>query len=272
MNDQEKDNYNTIDISGADTDKPINVARRLRVSLPFLPEVPCRLLDCGCGSGGYVQAFNSLNGVETHGLEYEVEKVRLARQKRGVEADRILQGDIQAMPYEDGYFDAVLLNEVLEHIPDQHKGLSEINRILRPGGILLIFSPNRYYPFETHGVYLKRGMKRVPHYMPFIPWIPLPLGQKVFSYPARNYWPGELSGLLQQQGFRILHRDYIWQTFENISGAQPSWMKGLSGLLRKTAFFLEHVPLVRRLGLSQFLAMEKPLEAAQDGQTDTTLG
>ncbi len=257
MSNQGKDTYNTIEISGADTDKPLNLARRLQVARPFLPECPCKLLDCGCGSGGYVQAFNSLTGIETHGLEYEEEKVRLARHQKGVEAERVLQGDIQNMPYEDGYFDAVLLNEVLEHIPDQHKGLSEVHRILRPGGILLIFSPNRYYPFETHGVYLKRSGKRLPHYVPFIPWIPLSLGQKFLNYPARNYWPGELSVLVEQQGFRVLHRDYLWQTFENISGAQPHWMRRMSGLLRKMSFYLEHVPLVRRMGLSQFLALEK---------------
>jgi len=252
--------YNSIEIAGADTDKPLNLARRLEVVHPFFPDMPCRLLDCGCGAGGYLEAFSSLPGIEAHGLEYEAEKVRLARFRNGVNTDQILQGDIQSMPYQDGYFDAVLLNEVLEHVPDQYKGLSEVNRVLRPGGRLLVFSPNRYYPFETHGVHLKRNGKRLPHYVPFIPWIPLSLGRAVFSYPARNYWPGELSALLQHQGFRVLHRDYLWQTFENISGAQPRWMKRLSDVLRKTSFYLEQVPLIRCMGLSQFLALEKPPE------------
>ncbi len=255
--------YRAIDISGSDTDKPLNVARRLAVASPFLPAPPCRFLDCGCGSGGYLLAFDSLEGVDAHGLEYEEAKVSLARQ-RGIAEDRILQGDIQSMPYEDGYFDAVLLNEVLEHIPDHHKGLSEVNRILRPGGILLVFSPNRCYPFETHGVSSRRTGKGLPHYVPFIPWIPLPLGQKFFDYPARNYWPGELRRLLQRHGFRVLGRDYLWQTFENISGAQPAWMGRMSSVLRKTSLFLERVPLVRCMGLSQFLALEKPVSPLSD--------
>lgn len=148
--------YKDIEISGSDTDTPLNVARRLSVAQPFLPAKPCKILDCGCGSGGYVIAFESIDGVEAYGLEFEQEKVRLARE-RGIAAGRVVQGDIQDMPFEDSSFDAVLLNEVLEHVPSESLGLSEINRVLRPGGVLLVFSPNRMYPFESHGVALNRA-------------------------------------------------------------------------------------------------------------------
>ncbi len=252
------DKYDRIEISGSDTDAPLNLQRRLALAAPFLAQQPCRLLDCGCGSGGYVSAFDALPGIEAFGLEYEADKVSAARAK-GLGEDKVLQGDIQAMPYPDASFDAVLLNEVLEHVPDHDKGLAEVSRILKPGGTLLVFSPNRCYPFETHGVVSRRTGKRMPHYLPFVPWIPLGLGRRLFSYPARNYWPWELRDLLENHGFEVLGRDYAWQTFENLSGNQPGWMRRSSSVLRAISRTLEKIPLIRVMGVSQFLALQKPL-------------
>ena len=248
--------YSDIKISGGDTDEPINLQRRVRVAARFLSEHPCRLLDCGCGSGGYVEALDTLPHIRAYGLEFEASKVRRAR-RRIIASSRVVQGDIQTMPYADNSFDAVLLNEVLEHVPDQNRGLKEVNRVLRPGGRLLVFSPNRFYPFETHGVILLKGGKRIPIHTPFIPWIPLPLGEKFLTYPARNYWPGELRELLKAHGFEIIETDFIWQTFEGTSGTQPTWIRNTSGLLRKLSMTLEKVPLIKGMGVSQFIAATK---------------
>jgi ubiquinone/menaquinone biosynthesis C-methylase UbiE len=250
------DKYCSIEISGSDTDKLLNVTRRIRLAAPYLQGRPCRLLDCGCGAGGFLAAFDALPDVMASGLEFEAEKVRTAR-SRGFDEGRIVQGDIQDMPYSADSFDAVVLNEVLEHLPDHDLGLREVFRVLRPGGVLLIFSPNRCYPSETHGVFSRLTGKRIPHYVPFIPWVPVRLGQKIFTYPARNYWPRELRSLLSRNGFRVVGKDYVWQTFENISGAQPSWMRRTSGLLRGISMTLEKVPLIRAMGISQFLALKK---------------
>jgi SAM-dependent methyltransferase len=68
---------------------------------------------------------------------------------------RVFQGDLQAINYGDNEWDYAMLNEVLEHVADDSKVLDEVYRILKPGGILFIFSPNRWFPFETHGVFLR---------------------------------------------------------------------------------------------------------------------
>jgi SAM-dependent methyltransferase len=251
------DKYADIDISGSDTDKPLNLQRRVALAEPFLQDRPCSLLDCGCGAGGYVAAFDALPGIQAFGIEYEAGKVALAL-GRGLSPDRILRGDIQSMPYSDDSFDAVLLNEVLEHVPDHRLGLSEVCRVLRPGGTLLVFSPNRCYPFETHGVVSRRSGKRLPHYLPCVPWIPMKLGCRLFTYPARNFWPWELRRLLTGFGFTVLDLDYVWQTFENLSGAQPAWIKRCRGVLWATSRLLEKTPLLRMMGVSQFLALRKP--------------
>ena len=84
------------------------------------------------------------------------------------------------MDIETESFDLALLNEVLEHVTNETKALQEIWRVLKPKGILIIFSPNRLYPFETHSVYHKRLGRKLPITVPFIPYIPILLAQMAF--------------------------------------------------------------------------------------------
>src|SRR5438309_1650033 len=55
----------------------------------------------------------------------------------------IVEGDIEAMPFEDGSFATVICTEVLEHVPDPLMALAEIQRVLRPGGTLIGSVPAR---------------------------------------------------------------------------------------------------------------------------------
>ncbi|NNL95813.1 MAG: class I SAM-dependent methyltransferase [Xanthomonadales bacterium] len=251
------DQYPDIEVDGSDTDAPLNVARRVAIVRQYLPPGDCRLLDCGCGAGGYLMALEEQAGVPGYGLEFEQKKVDTAH-ARGLHPSRVIQGDIQAMPYPDSSFDTVLLNEVLEHVPDQQAGLDEIHRVLKPGGHLLVFSPNRGYPFETHGVRRKSSGKSLPFHTPFIPWLPLRIATRWLDFPARNYWPAELRSLLKAHGFEYRHHQFVWQTFENLTGLQPAWMRATRGTLRRLSLVLEKTPLIRRMGISQFVAVQKP--------------
>lgn len=237
----------------------MNLQKRIRVIESQLGAVSgIRLLDCGCGSGDYVSALTDL-GADAWGIEYSEDKVSSARRSdhRGVDvADRIQQGDLEKLPFENRNFDAALLNEVLEHVPDDRRCLAEISRVLKPGGKLVVFSPNRLFPFETHGVALHSGRK-VPPATPFVPWVPLRLGRLCFDYWARNYWPWELRQLLVNAGFDVVASGFVWQTFENISGRQPGWMAAARPLLRRTAEVLERTPLLRAFGASQLWVAQR---------------
>lgn len=69
----------------------------------------------------------------------------------------------ETLPFHDAAFDVVVYNHVIEHVPDQHKHISEIARVLKPGGIVYLATPNKYGPTD-------------PHYeLPLLSWLPRPL-------------------------------------------------------------------------------------------------
>ena len=248
--------YSAIKIGGGDTSTPLNLQKRINFLKRFITPNQTKLLDCGCGAGEYVQSFIEQFSIDAWGIEYLEEKVSQAKQSNTA-ANRITQGDIQNIEYLDNTFDIALLNEVLEHVPDEHLALTEVHRVLKKLGLIIIFSPNRWFPFETHGVYMKNSDKKIPPYIPLMPYIPLRLGKQFFHYWARNYWQSELHALVEKAGFKVIEKDFFWQTFENISGSQPLIIRKTKPLLRGMANTFEQTPLIRRFGVSQVVVGKK---------------
>jgi ubiquinone/menaquinone biosynthesis C-methylase UbiE len=247
-----------IQVAGGDTSTPLNLEKRLHLIRDVGGPIPGkRVIDCGCGEGEYVRALREF-GASIVGIEFQKSKLLDATNQNSSRPITLSAADIQEMPFRDGAFELALVNEVLEHVPDDLRGLREVNRVLKPGGLVIVFSPNRLYPFETHGVYLKRSGRRVPHYVPGIPYIPLGIGRIWFRYWARNYWPWELKRLVVRAGFEIVCGSFVWQTFENISGHQPRLLGRMSSFLRSSANFLERTPGARSFGVSQMLLARRP--------------
>jgi len=241
--------------AGGDTAAPRNLARRLRwIERCAGPLDGRRVLDAGCGGGGYVRAL-AARGAAARGVEIDGEKLVKARAFADVRA-RLVQGDLERAPFASACFDLVLLNEVLEHVPDDAAALREAFRLLRPGGALILFAPNRLFPFETHGLTTRAG-RPVSHVWPGLAWLPLSLSRVVFRHWARNYWPWQLARMLRASGFAVRRRGFAWPTFENISGRQPGWMRAISVPLRGAAWLSERIPGLRAFGASQLLVAVK---------------
>ncbi|MGH2454262.1 MAG: class I SAM-dependent methyltransferase [bacterium] len=115
---------------------PRRYRRRLRQALPG--GRPGRLLDVGPGHGSFL-AYARDQGWHTFGVDISRHAVQLARRLYDLE---IANGTLQAAAFPDDAFDLVHLSHVLEHVPDLRGTLGEVQRVLKPGGLVAIEVPN----------------------------------------------------------------------------------------------------------------------------------
>jgi len=248
-------NYGKIEPGGNDTGAALNVSRRIGLVNKYINLDGKYILDCGCGSGDYVVEFLKYSS-NVFGIEYNGDKVR-AFKSLNIYPDKVTFGNVEHLNFENDKFDMVFVNEVLEHVSNERMALEEIRRVLKPYGIMMLFSPNRFYPFETHGIKIRKNNFVLPHLVPFIPYIPLTLGNRIFVYGARNYFPWELRIKIEDSGFKIMAHTFIWQTFENLSRKSPWMLIMLGPLLRKISFVLEKIPGLNIFGVSQVIIAKK---------------
>jgi SAM-dependent methyltransferase len=131
-----------------------------------------RVLDVGCGAGRFVAALRDA-GADPVGVE--LAEAALARARRNVPgADLRLVAPDGSLPLGHGEVDLVWCSEVLEHVPDTVALLTELRRVLRPGGRLLVTVPD-------HGRF-KRVLIALAHYDAHYD----PLGQHVRFYTRRS--------------------------------------------------------------------------------------
>lgn len=102
-----------------------------------------RVIDVGCGDGRHIVEA-ARRGCFSVALDYDPAELRRARIRVGSQPVDVVVGDASRLPFRDGVFDAVICTETLEHLPDDAGAISEIARLLRPGGKLLGAVPSHF--------------------------------------------------------------------------------------------------------------------------------
>lgn len=105
---------------------------------------PGRLLDVGCGNGLFLEAA-SARGWEVAGVELSAAAAAAARERVG---PRVTLGTLEEAEFQENTFDVVTLWEVIEHVSHPVRLLSEVRRVLRPGGMVLLSTPNAHSIFH----------------------------------------------------------------------------------------------------------------------------
>jgi SAM-dependent methyltransferase len=109
-------------------------------------------IDVGCGSGYGAEILAASGAVAVSGVDLAAEVVASAQRDYGSDAVSFVCGDAAALPFEDGSFDLAVCFEVIEHLPLGSGVIEEMHRVLRPGGLAVISSPNPavYPPGNLH--------------------------------------------------------------------------------------------------------------------------
>lgn len=95
-----------------------------------------KILELGCGTGSmWKENLHLLHGSKLTLTDFSLGMLESAKKTVNAENVTFAQVDIQNIPYTDGSFDAVIANMMLYHVPDLHKGLAEVRRVLKDGGV-----------------------------------------------------------------------------------------------------------------------------------------
>jgi len=119
-------------------DRAHRMARMLATALGGVP-APARVLDLGCGDGAAASlAAQRSPGHHLIGFDWSASALRRAR-RLGLTAVR---SGVDPLPVASGAVDVVIMSELIEHLVDTDAALDEVFRVLRPGGSLLLSTPN----------------------------------------------------------------------------------------------------------------------------------
>ena len=188
--------------------------RRRALKEIVTPDRPQRILDIACGTGDFSLAIACRMHPDSRvtGLDLSAGMLAVMREKVAKEGltERIscLQGDSEAMPWEDGSFDVATIAFGIRNFEHREAALKEILRILRPGGRLVILElsvPENKFLRGCYNLYFKH----------FVPWIGgLVSGDRaayrylpasVLAFPGRREWTETMA----RCGFtQIRHRAY----------------------------------------------------------------
>ena len=219
--------------------------RRLAMMAKWAPLSDARVLVAGCGVGMYAGRIRERFTPRVKAFDIEISRVRAAR--KGIPNALVSAGE--DIPFADSTFDVVLSHEVIEHARDDRRSLEEMLRVCRSGGRILLFCPNRWYPFETHGHYW-----RGEYYFgntPLINYLPNAWREKLVPH-VRAYTSAELRRLLDFDCGEIVHHSRIYGGYDNIIARMGSPAVHMRNLLHRM-----EGSVLDTWALSHFLVIQK---------------
>jgi SAM-dependent methyltransferase len=218
--------------------------------LPASRDTAPRALDAGCGSGFQTALLERL-GYRTHGVDLSPRLLELARDRTRA---RLAVGDLQALPYPDGSFDAVACcGSTLSFVPVPAVAVREIGRVLRRGGRLLLECEHKWSLDLAWGLLGSHALGYGVSRREMLAKVARPLHEGFeLAYPGyppiRLFTRAELSSLLTGAGLRplrawglhsvtnvipstVLHRDALPRGLARLY----SWLRSVDSAVAATA-------------------------------------
>ncbi|MEH2242590.1 methyltransferase domain-containing protein [Nostoc sp.] len=167
-----------------------------------------KLLDCGCGPGSIALGLAKAIAPGTlTGIDREVSQIRIATESaftQAVSNANFLEGNIYALPLRDNSFDAIFSHALFEHLQEPVQALLELWRVLKPGGIIGLRSP------DWGGFLIAPTTPELDKSLSYYKW----LQQQNNGNP---YVGRELRALLRETGFTNIKASASYQCYEPLS-------------------------------------------------------
>lgn len=219
--------------------------RRLQMIARWARLDGARILIDGMGVGMYASQIGRRYDADVTGFDIELERVQEAQ----AETPEAVVAAAERLPYPTDYFDTILSHEVIEHVSDDRMTAIEMVRVLKVGGRIVLFCPNRWYPFETHGHYW-RGEYRFGN-TPLINYLPDRWRDQLAPH-VRAYTRRGIIGLFDGTSAKVVHHSRVYGGYDNIIAR----LGGVGRVIRDTLYRLEGTPF-DTWGLSHLLILEK---------------
>jgi len=239
----------------------------------FAGSEPRSILDFGCGAGGLV-AEGRAAGLDIRGADvyYGGSSTRRDAEAAGLLGAAIREIRDGRLPFPDASFDLVVNNQVMEHVEDLERELSEIHRVLKPGGAALSLFPSRDVWREGHiGIPFAHWFPRGSRARLWYTWALRSLGFGYWKEQAatRRQWAEDKLAWIDQFTryrsraaiFRAYNRSFRNQTIEaeyiRFRLCQKPWRAPLAGLLRVAPTRAAAVALFRKLAFFVILSRKE---------------
>lgn len=219
--------------------------RRLQMVAQWAKLEDARILEHGMGIGMYASQCRRRYSSHVEGFDIELERIMEAQD----EIPHALVAAAENLPYISNYFDTIISNEVIEHVLNDREAIKEMVRVLKPGGRMVIFLPNRWYPVETHGHYWKGEY----HFgnTPLINYLPNRWRDQLAPH-VRAYTKRGLLRLFDGLPAKVVHHRRIYGGYDNLIARFGNSAQTMRNMLYKG-----EGTILDTWGLSHFLVVEK---------------
>lgn len=232
--------YASWGLTVSSLEKAYSPSRVLDVLASFLPRgLQHNVLELGCAPGRWLSWLEARLEVRAFGVELDQAGVRLSRSLFPQLA--VVRGDAQHLPIVGGRFDAVYSIGLLEHFEDHVPLLTEVRRVLKPGGVCITVMPN-----------LAAGSFHRWHWERFQPG---------FLSGHKPYTLGELSSAIAHAGLEVVHAERNGLYLPHLQRAMGRLP--LRWLLRR----LEHPTMAANLAVVARRALDRGATSAPGAPT-----
>jgi len=168
-----------------------------------------KALDIGCGSG-YMTYQMAYNGAIAYGIDIiKIDDNYIPENLKGKLT--FIQTDGETMPFEENFFDIILVSEVITQVPEPQKLIAEIKRVIKPDGRLVIVQPldrqGIREDYENNSVFIRflRMIRTIPgDYTEYLTRIQRIFGNAILYLPPEEYY----HTMLNEHGFQVVERNF----------------------------------------------------------------